>query len=1648
MDKLTDDWTALHNDVSTEADGNSGFFQTAGEVLAKGIPLSVASGVVSMYNTAASLGNVLGADMEKIDLGVVASQFDDNLGAYYQEHKQGVDLAGFLATSIVPGMGGIKALKMLQGGVAGANAAEMVGAVKNTGNVFNLFRNSELKFTENALDKIRLERNAVFSAVDNDKLLAIASGALDQAFQGAAFQTAVLLTMNQSPILSHPDEGYFASFFRNSPEILTAAGIQGAFGGGLNAFTVAGKLKKAIYARDLAEFPSLHANAIGFTDLDQGTGLAADFAFWQNKIDEFEKAKAGTGPAGGLTDRQILNYQQTLNNQEGNLRERLSVQILGKGNERLNDSIWELVKNAEDPAETATLFLSGARKIEHVTAEDLPSTTGVQKVLFQGEPLAVERKAANLVKYAEKNNLVYPFPIDGVPTDAQVSEMAAGKSVLYKNSQGIYNVVENSKYVQNILPRNTKTLNPTIYVRIAGDEAGKISTAVFPTVGDLGEVTFSKQSKMLIDGKPFDVPADYDPVANNALTSNSQFVKAANTPLPIQNDVIIINEGDIPLLEAVVKKGTTADIVYNNDMIGGTGDLLDILQQEKLKTRALLVQEGHGYDEIARELNVTRDFAERGTGDGFLLAKDENHLQPQYMKISYATGPGKLGTMPDGFYVRGVADVMSKVQLAANQNQNVAASILGPFYKQLANTDGTLLNTSTIPSFSTFISSASNDYGTLGAFMEQSGKVANMVKKQRTQDVYQALQAPQAQILARPAALSELNIVLNKVRSQGEPYKLVESELIPKSVYKAMYAKGADADVVLAEAKADGKIFTIENKEVRDYLGTTIKLNDKRVGEWNQIFAAKGSGMMYDAGMLYLPPINTRKYPWVAFVKEKMDMGAGDLKQSGVVVATTSRELEAKANQIRANYGDRFEVYTPSEVVQWKKIQGEYENSPLLGDSMADSALKKEGLLYEFQPRIDAEIFNDFNEWHWRQEGQIVNQSIELKYAQEFAELRAMGKNFENYAKNPFGGGKVKKYSDLDNPYLRYIDTALDKPGANYESIWGKFNGLAQNVAQKVFSAWDSAFAKATAGETDWITANKQAESYGFTPPYKGVINDVLQANIVQPKVDNVRSLQGLVAKVNGSVSTLTLGLDFLNSVLNVLSFPVMGTAEMRSVVNAIKNDPTRVGALASLTKVEMPGSAYSIPSPMKLLVRSVGRLFSEDRATLAEYYDSIGAIPKKMSSEFMGVVDASVLSPEAVSSPVAFKGYAEKLHAVAKTAWTASAETASNVASVGKNVTGYNKAEFIVRFLAADMMKQLTDAAGIAADEAPSYINSFANRVHGNYLANQRPHLFQGPVGQAISLFQTYQFNVLQNMVRYVERGDKGAVAQMLAMQNTLFGLQGNPAFYALNDAIGKANDEHRDIVNSTQAIAGNDVSKWILYGLGSNALHTSLYNRGDLTPRYATIVPTAPLDIPGISIPIKAITSLVDTLSNIVKGGNVKDSILDGVSHFGLNRPIMGLAQLAAGQRTASNGDLLTAYSDLDGMLVAAKLAGGEELNRSIALDAYYRNLMYKKHDQDTINSLGEAVKTSMYKGQVPTPEQMNGFVNKYVNAGGTPQGINRWLMNANKNANESQLNILAQHFKTRPGRLQAQAMGGDTPDYWNSSQAVSGVSGVTQE
>jgi hypothetical protein len=177
-------------------------------------------------------------------------------------------------------------------------------------------------------------------------------------------------------------------------------------------------------------------------------------------------------------------------------------------------------------------------------------------------------------------------------------------------------------------------------------------------------------------------------------------------------------------------------------------------------------------------------------------------------------------------------------------------------------------------------------------------------------------------------------------------------------------------------------------------------------------------------------------------------------------------------------------------------------------------------------------------------------------------------------------------------------------------------------------------------------------------------------------------------------------------------------------------------------------------------------------------------------------------------------------------------------------------------------------------------------------------------------------------------------------------------------------------------------------------------------------------------------------ETLSKINGGGTVWESILQGVEHNGISRPLAGFAQVLQGipsgtvYSTSNRGSIL--YSnDLFSLASLTRLAGGRPLDEAIVNDALFRVRNYEAARRKDMESLAETVKTSLIQGNQASDAQVAEFAKQYAASGGKQAGFNKWMMNLYKSANTSQAQQLQMNLKNPFSYKMQLLMGGSTED-----------------
>jgi hypothetical protein len=358
-----------------------------------------------------------------------------------------------------------------------------------------------------------------------------------------------------------------------------------------------------------------------------------------------------------------------------------------------------------------------------------------------------------------------------------------------------------------------------------------------------------------------------------------------------------------------------------------------------------------------------------------------------------------------------------------------------------------------------------------------------------------------------------------------------------------------------------------------------------------------------------------------------------------------------------------------------------------------------------------------------------------------------------------------------------------------------------------------------------------------------------------------------------------------------------------------------------------------------------------------------------------------------------------------------------ADLISKGEKLSGNYHAEEFNRFVSARSAHLLGEKLNLNHEELRTLISTFVNRVEGNILASQRPSIFQGPIGKAVGLFQSYQFNLLQQLFRHVGEGSGKDALMLLGLQSSLYGMQGMPAFDLVNQhLIGTAsgNIEHRDIYDSTVDVAGKEAAEFMLYGIPSWVLGTNLYTRGDINPRHPTILPFNIVDIPVVAMTGKLFSSMKEGLTKVANGGNAWESALNALEHNGVNRPLAGLAAVLQGHSTTQNGSI--AYeNDLFSWATATRLAGGKPMDEAILRDALYRKKAYEAFDRQKLLQFRETAKTHVNSGTSPGENQIERLAKLYAESGGNQQQFSKYLLELYRTAPQTEIDKLSQDIKS---------------------------------
>lgn len=1071
------------------------------------------------------------------------------------------------------------------------------------------------------------------------------------------------------------------------------------------------------------------------------------------------------------------------------------------------------------------------------------------------------------------------------------------------------------------------------------------------------------------------------------------------------------------------------------------------------KGEVLISQIGHGRSSDVLEVitDIRKDFIEGAAKSGTVGANTEYAFEatksyadefakffgkpsgavkltdidqmPRFAKVTYRTDELKV---EDGMIVKGMELIKERQKAAKVAVDNYFAHYVGELAEVFPDIPEELLrSTWRGEGGAGLVTNAGGAYGSMASMASYIGNLVGELSKTKLGALTEEITPLAQKLLQNPDDARRLSAVNAIIANTPEHYVLdgLGENLVP---YKLKQWMDAGEEGIQPEIKGPLSI-PLETKELQEVVAAHIAMNDTRRIRWQELHAVQGNVDEKLEGVFRPIRPDPRDYKHVAFVKDPTIVGAGHTK---MLIAKDAADLERMIREVDAL--GHYKVYTRQQSEEFYRARGEFEYDKTLHENYLDSDLASRGIRSEFFPATDPQkVVNQWLQSEIRAENALLRESVLVKYEKEIGELKRLAQQWDATRGSREG---VRTLDEIltnpsdKNPYIGLMKSMMNITKIEEMPIW--LRTANESLDGIVSRAWHSAqnVFKSAAGkgftQEDVDHVNKIFEEVGFKSAYSIAAMEV--ANKAVPR----GTLSTFVRTANAFLTATMLRMDVFNAVTNRVGHAVIFAPEIKAVIKDIKSgSAAAAGDLAKLSRLQIPGATDEIFSPAKLLANSYRRLHGPNAKELIAEYSKRGLVPD-VADQLLKSLDTMTLTGRETVADITSK--TQKIR-----------EMASKFADKAELWTGNKAVEQFNRLYAADVMKQVTEVAvkhGLMDEKAAwMYVNTFSNRINGVFRAAERPLMFQGPIGQAIGLFQSYQLNLMQQMFRNVGEGRGKTLAMMAGLQGSIFGASSLPGFNLINNnliAMAAGNPEHYDIHSATRMVFGQKGADWLMYGIPSNVLNASLYTRGDTNPRTWHVVPnpTNPTEIPFISSFAKAFGSMKEAASKVADGTPLWEGFLSGIEHMGISRPLAGMAAVGRsitndGMQVVStqrNGNI-AGSNDLVSWATLIRLAGAKPIDEAIVTNNYFRINAYAQADREAREALGAKLKSTL-RGSGGIPEgAFADFAEKYVARGGSQTGFNQWFMNQYKNATVPQSTQMVENLNSPYARRMQEVMGG---------------------
>lgn len=765
-------------------------------------------------------------------------------------------------------------------------------------------------------------------------------------------------------------------------------------------------------------------------------------------------------------------------------------------------------------------------------------------------------------------------------------------------------------------------------------------------------------------------------------------------------------------------------------------------------------------------------------------------------------------------------------------------------------------------------------------------------------------------------------------------------------------------------------------------------LHREYAARYNELAKARGAPEI-DPQAIYIPQM-----PGKYFLQVQSRNGVA------YVNAASEEGLGALRDQVQRAFPDAT-IRTRFEIGQQKKAEGIFASEDFFNNVQLDQELRRQNFAQVLATPTDDRFLVNMADFYDKQAAFLVESNVKNIYADEIATLKQR-QEIASGLKTSAKGGVLSQFFRKDQKFQDIVNTMLDRSLRSDIPVLDSWNNAVNDVFAAGYRATVNTLREAAPNvfAKDAVVASKAGAEINATLAKYNELTDYrsLATNLGLTQKEDLVFGQKAVNGLNSFFVTWQLNVDAANTLVNALSFTLTTLPEIRNLQKS----------LVPGASVQIPGTALREFSYKKAAVNAIGKLNDPAlRKDLLEKHFRNGVISK----DFGTYAEASGILQDDFARYIASQGGASsQIKQKLSDSYNAFTEASRKIL--------VQKPNEYLRLLSAEIADDLLRASGIT-DEAyiGMRVSQYVKRTQHAFPYAQRPAIMQGPIGAAISLYQTFFFNTVQNLTRYVAEGDKVAVRTFLAAQTGTFGLSSNPVFHAINQSIArrKENTTGTDIYGNAQR--GEDtIGDWILYGPVSAGLKLNLYSRGDLTPRNLAVLPTDLAAVPFISQTIKAGSALTELGQKINQGAPGGTAFLEAVQQMGISRPLAGVASMFLGETIDNAGRKVTDTKVFE-LASLARIAGARPFEEAKLINANSRIIAQQLYDQQRVSKFGEVLRTRLRAGEEFTGEEFKTALSNYIQSGGEAKNFSSYMKKLIETTEAPLANRMVQKLRNDP-------------------------------